>query len=407
MSSGSGGGGGGGGGGRGGGGGGGGGGLSLPIFDKLKKEQIGFGSPNSRVYIDLLDPNYENPNVKAVIVLFTDKEKGEKKILGQVFEEIANAVSKGSEEFKKKYEGIYFRYINIDAEKEKKGGGKLKLLDGIINLANNKRSLLSWFFNKPRWDPENKKVVEAEAAQKASTDQYKFTIDIDGVTKNKYPFILVYKGSFPVAFYEGPFGDINPKEKSKYPDDFKNQKEIVKEILDNFIREIAIKDEFSFQNENILDIVRKKQWKIFNEKLSKGPKEEVDIFNYFKVASRGYISLDNPKAVIPAIPSFIIPKITETTNMLGQKFNTENKENNDLIIFIPETIPVPANPKFNKENPTEEEKKKMQEEVKKYQEKLNEINKENEKLRMKEIYIPAIPSFYLDEKGKLVDIKRK
>ena len=92
--------------------------------------------------------------------------------------------------------------------------------------------------------------------------------------------------------------------------------------------------------------------------------------------------------------------------MLGQKFNTKNTENNDLIIFIPETIPTPSKPKFNKENPTEEEKKKMQEEVKKYQEETNEINKENKILEVQGIKMPAIPAFYLDEEGKPVYLKK-
>lgn len=394
------------------------GGGKLEIYAKLGKNDIGFKNPNPSLYIDLLDKRYNNEDIKATIVLFRDKEKGDKLLTGkeeqetileQSFAEIAFAASKGSDEIKKKYEGIYFRIININmqfkdekqGEKQGENKGKNKLLDGLIDTVNNKRSFLRWFYNKPRWDPYNPKIVEAEENLEKTNAEYKFTIDIDGKIKNKYPFIVVYYGTLPKAFYEGPFGYANPKDKDT--DDFKKQKLIVQSILDNFIREIAIRDEFRYDNQRVLDDVRRQQWKNFNDEISGPTVEAVNVFNYFKLASRGY---DNArKALIPAIPSFIIPEITETTNMLGQKFNTNDPEKNDLIIFVPEFLPIPK--REFKQGETEQERKAIQEEKQKFQQEVNEIKEENKKIQIDEIYMPAIPAFYLNEKGQPVYLKKR
>lgn len=390
----------------------------LPRYDdNLIADDLGFGSKNTSSYIELSDSRYNDSNVKATLILYKyNPKKGEEKVksvLQTAFDKLANTVKGGTPP--KELDGIYFGKINVNnINSKRKDGDKSKpnLYEGLIELAQNPKSIFyELLFNKPRWDPYDSKVKEAER----STDKYKydFTITLEGDKKprSKFPFIVVYIGRWPKYFYEGPFGEAGDEQSPEY----KEQENFIISILKNFIEKYVSNPDFKYTDTSEIDRVRKEQWYEYNKKF-KVTQEGIglDIFNYFDSARVGFLYGKDPsgklistfKPVIPAIPSFVCPKPKEAENMLGQKDNDKNPWENEVIITIPKLLPMPK----RDFKPYTNEQEKIKQEAEKKQLEFEKQKVELDNIRIKQyvegIYMPAIPAFYLDEKGKPVTIQR-
>lgn len=389
----------------------------LPKRDaKLENKDLGISKPNTVSYVELSDSRYDKPEVKATIVFFyskaknesvikTEGEKSPQTVLRKAFDEIVNE--------KDKLDGIFFGAYNVENKVDRKGDDRAAktLKEGMIRLANDPRSLFGWFYNRPRGDPDNPVIVNIEknVEKEKGTKDYLFNITLPTEPKpttiSKFPLILVYRGRYPQVFYEGPTGTAS----SKDSENFNKQVIIVKTILKEFITKQAIDPSFRYDNKDELNIIRAKQWKIYNDAIKGGEIAKLNIFNYIDSAKRGYLKLQEGSLktmpVIPATPSFIFTTPPEPENMLGQKDNKEKPEENNFIIIIPKTLPIPK--REFPEPRTEEEKKKIQELKAKFEEEKQKIEQKNKTLEIEGIYIPAIPSFYLNDKGEAITIKKK
>jgi hypothetical protein len=387
----------------------------LPSKDvKLKDKNLSFGQKNTSTYIELADSRYDKPEVKATIVLFFSKPKKESAATTEGEKAPANVLQKAFDEIlkqKEKFEGIYFASANAEMNTDRKGDDRAAriLKEGMIRIANDPRNIFNWFYNRPRGDPYDREIVDIEknVEKERGTKDYLFNITLPGEStpKSKFPLILVYRGRYPRVFYEGPTGTANPKD----TENFNKQVNTVKSILIDFIKDQAVNLSFTYDNKDLLDDVRYDQWKRYNREIKGDRLPKVNIFNYIDSAKKGYLKLEEGSLatipVIPATPSFVFTTPPEPENMLGQKDNKENPENNDLIIVIPKTLPIPKREFPEPRN--EEEKKKIQELKAKFEEEKQKIEQKNKTLEIEGIYIPAIPSFYLNDKGEAITIKKK
>lgn len=404
---------GGGGGGAGGGGGGGGNNVLPPKSVGLKKENIGFGEKNTVSYVDLRDKRYDNPEVKATIVLFFSAKKNKSAATTQDVKAPQNVLQKAFDKIlteKDKYNGIYFASINVEKEIERKGDDSASktLKGGMIRMANDPNSLFNWFYNRPRDDPNNKEVVkiEKEIEDKKGKEDYTFNIVLPGDPnpRSKFPLILVYRGRYPQAFYEGPYGTASPKDTKNFDKQF----DIVKSILTDFIQKQAIDISFRFDNKDFINTVRKEQWEKYNSQIIEEERVKLDLFNYIEASRKGYLKtgIGVPTIpVIPATPSFVFQDTHESENMLGQKDNEKSPEDNNLIIVIPKLLPIPKREFPEPRN--DEEKRKIQEQKTRFEEEKQKIIKKNEVLQMESIYMPALPAFYFNDKGQMINLDTK
>jgi hypothetical protein len=226
---------------------------------------------------------------------------------------------------------------------------------------------------------------------------------------NKYPFIVVYRGNNPKAFYEGPFGDESKKNSKSQS--YKDQVAAVTKILKDFILKYAKDKKFDLTNSALLDEVRKAQWEEYNKGFKKEEGIILDVFNYIESAKNGYVrQIDstgtkfNLYPVIPAVPSLYFKPPPPKVNLLGQKDDTIDPLMNDIIIIKPSLLPLPDRKFPDPKN--EDEKKKIEEEKKKFQEQVNKIKQENKKLEIEEVFMPALPtSYYFDSKDNTIKKK--
>jgi hypothetical protein len=383
----------------------------LPRSYQMTKEDLSMSNSNVGSYIIITNTKYESIPVTAILFVPSEKtgEIGQKNkkqkitVLQSAFENIANEVTPSKPPNPPKIipsdlDGIYFREMNINAKikgKEQKKGEQQQqkqgksLLDGMIELANKKNFIYKLLRNRPRWDPDNSKIVEEEEkVENDSNIKYNFTINIDGKTMKKYPFIIIYRGTQPDLMYEGPFGEASPDN----PEDpeYINQVKSVTEILRYFLIKYGLNSNTTFNDSSELIAIRKDLW----SRYKKGDKKDVNLFNFFSKVRLGQ--------TIPALP-IIMPPPEVPRNLLGQELvNTEEGPYFPTVIKI---VP-PTKLQFRKEDfpkPTnDEERKRIDEERKKYNNAKKEFEEEQKKnsFDIPLLYMPAIPVGALNDKGE-------